>query len=118
MAHNAKRWVAIKPQVGHVSMPIKDAFEMFVKIFHRKGTQFVKDASHLDSIIGVGVASIRGGHQEPISLLAVLVQVRRVVMAITQNEADFGGNFAEQSGSRLAIGTICGSEHSSNGKPD
>jgi hypothetical protein len=39
-------------------------------------------------------------------------------MAITQDEADFGGNLAEQSGSRLAIGNIGGSEHSSNGKPD
>jgi hypothetical protein len=28
-------------------MPIKDAFEMLIKIFHRNGTEFVEDASHL-----------------------------------------------------------------------
>src|SRR5690348_12624113 len=39
-------------------------------------------------------------------------------MAIAQDEADFGGNLAQQSGSRFAIGDIGGSEHCSNGKPD
>ena len=39
-------------------MPIKDALEVFIKIFHGEGTEFVKDASHLD--FGVALARIRG----------------------------------------------------------
>jgi len=39
-------------------MSIKDAFEVFIKILIGAGTQLMKDASHLDAIIGVGVASI------------------------------------------------------------
>jgi hypothetical protein len=41
-------------------MPIKDAFEMLMKIIHRDGTQFVKDPSDFHTIIGMGVASIPG----------------------------------------------------------
>jgi hypothetical protein len=99
-------------------MPVKDPFEMLVKIFHRNGTQFVKDPANLHAIIGVRILSIPGGHQQPIGLGTVLVQIRRVVMAISQNEADFSRNLAQQSGSRLAIGDIGGSQHSSNGKPN
>ena len=99
-------------------MPIKDAFEVFIKNFHRNRTEFVKDPADFHSIIGMRVASILGGHQQPIGLRAVLAQVWRVVMAIAQHEADFGRNLAQQSGCRLAIGDIGGSQHRSNGKPD
>jgi len=99
-------------------MPIKDALEMLVQIFHRDGPQLVKDPADFHAIIGMGVASIRGGHQQPIGLLTVLVQVGRVVMAIPQHEADVGRNLAQQSGRRLAIGGSGGSQHGSNGKPD
>ena len=82
-------------------MPIKNAFEMLIKIFHGKGTKLVKDASDFHAIISVGVVSILGGHQQPIRLLTVLVQFGRIVMAITQDEPHFGGTFAQQSRSRL-----------------
>jgi len=98
---SAKRWVATKPQVGNLSMPIKDAFEVFIKIFHRDGTEFVKEASDFHAIIGVGIASILRGHQRPIRLVTVLVQVRGVVMEISQDETDIGRNFAQEIGSRL-----------------
>jgi hypothetical protein len=51
---------------GNLSMPIKDAFEMLMKIFHRNGTEFMEDASHFDPVVGVGIASILGHHQQPI----------------------------------------------------
>lgn len=73
-------------------MPIKDAFEVFIKIFHRDGTEFVKEASDFHAIIGVGIASILRGHQLPIRLVTVLVQVRSVVMEISQGETDIGGS--------------------------
>src|SRR5258708_28390416 len=95
-------------------MRIKDALEMLVKIFHRDGQQFVKDPADFHTIIGMRVASILGGHQQPIGLLTVLVQVWRVVMAIPQDEANFGRNLAQQSGRRLAIRAICGSEKARN----
>jgi hypothetical protein len=115
---SAKRWVATKPQVGNLSMPIKDAFEVFIKIFHRDGTEFVKEASDFHAIIGVGIASILCGHQQPIRLVTVLVQVRGVVMEISQDETYIGGNFAQQSRSRLTIGDIGRSQHRRDGKPD
>jgi hypothetical protein len=99
-------------------MSIKDAFEVFMKIFHRDGTEFVKDASNFHALIGVGIVSILGGHQQTISLLTRLIQVRRVGMTISQDEAHVGGNFSQQSGSRLTISNIGGSQHSGNGKPD
>ena len=99
-------------------MAIKDAFEMLIKIFHRDGTQFVKDPSHFDPLVGVRVASILGRHQQPVCLLTVLAQFRRVVMTVTQDETDFGGHFSQQIGRRVTIGDIGGSLHGSDRKPD
>lgn len=53
-------------------------------MFHRDGTELMKDTSDSHPIIGVGAASILGGHQQTVSSLTVLTQFRRVVMAITQ----------------------------------
>ena len=69
MAPSAKRWVANKPQVGHLFMPIKDAFEMFVKIFNRERPELVEDTPHLDAIVGVRVASILSSDQQEVGLL-------------------------------------------------
>src|SRR5258708_31109517 len=98
MAPNAKRWVAMRRQVGKLSMHIKDAFEMLIKIFHGDGTELVKEASDFHAILGMGVASILGGHEKPVRLVTVFVQFRGVVMAIPQHETDFGGDFAQQRG--------------------
>ena len=35
-------------------MSIKDAFEVFINIFHRGGTQPMEDASHSDPVISMG----------------------------------------------------------------
>ncbi len=51
-------------------MSIKDTFEMLIKIFNGDGTQFVKDASYLDAIVGMRVASIAGRNQQPIGSLS------------------------------------------------
>src|SRR5258708_25845089 len=77
-------------------MPIKDAIEMLVKIFNSQGTQFVKDAADIHAIIGMGVICIFGGDQHTVITLAERIQVRRVVMAIPQDETDFGKNLAQQ----------------------
>src|SRR6266581_2047471 len=87
-------------------MPIKDAEDQLIKIFHRDGPEFVKDASDFHAIIGMGVASILGRHKKPVCLVTVLVQVRGVVMAIPQHETDFGGYFAQQHGRWFTIGDI------------
>ena len=49
----AKRWVAIRPQVGNLSMSIKDAEDQLMNIFHRNGTELVKDAPHFDPVVSV-----------------------------------------------------------------
>jgi hypothetical protein len=54
-------------------MSIKDAFKVFVKIFHRNGTEFMEDTPHFNPVVGVGVTSILGGHQQTVILLAGLV---------------------------------------------
>jgi hypothetical protein len=82
MAPDAKRWVAMRPQVGNLSMPIKDAEDQLSKIIHGTGTELVEDASHFDPIVGVRIASIPGCHQQTICLLTDLVQVGGIVMAI------------------------------------
>ena len=65
----AKRWVASKPQVGNLSMPIKDAEDQRMKIFHRTGTQLMEDASHFHAIIGVRRASILGRNLQAVRCL-------------------------------------------------
>ena len=57
-------------------MPIKDALEMFMNIFHGNGTPFMKDASHFDPKVGVRIASILGRHEQAIRLVTGLVQVQ------------------------------------------
>src|SRR5215469_16649325 len=117
MAPSAKRWVASKPQVGPLSMPIKDAEDQFVTIFNRERPELVEDAPHLDAIGGVRVASILGSDQQAVGLLTAGAQIRSVVMAISQDEADFGGHLTQQGGCRLAIGDIGGGQQSSDGEP-
>ena len=99
-------------------MSIKDAEDQLIKIFHRNGAQLVKDASDFHPIIGVGIASILGRHQHTIGLRTGLAQFWGVGMAITQDETDFSGDFAQQSRSRFALGNIGGGQHRSDGKPD
>src|SRR5258708_4330794 len=99
-------------------MSIEDAEDQLMKIFHRNGTELVKDAPHFDPVVSVRIASIPGRHQQAIRLITVLVQFRGVVVAIPQHEAHLCGNFAQQSRSRLAIGNIGGSQHGGDGKPD
>ena len=99
-------------------MSIKDAFEVLIKIFHGDRAELVKDAPHCDPIVDVRVASILGHHQQPVRLLAIFAQIRRVVMAIAQDEADFGRNFAQQSGSRLIVSNSGRGQDKSLGKSD
>ena len=100
---------------GNLPMPIKDAFEMFVKIFDGPRTQLVKDTPHLDALVGMGAASIVGGDQQAVGLLADLAQIRGVVMAIAQHETHLGGDFSQQGRRRLTAGDIGRSEQSSKG---
>ena len=76
-------------------MPIKDAFEMLIKIFYRNGTELMEDAPHFNSVVGVRIASILGRHEKPIRLVTVLAQFGGIVMAITQHEKE--GALQEQS---------------------
>jgi len=99
-------------------MPIKDAFEMLIEILHGNRTKLMEDPSYFDTVVGVGIASILGGHEHPISLLTVLMQFRRVVMAITQDETPFGRDFSQQFRSRFTICHIGWSQHGGEGKPD
>src|SRR5260370_32649653 len=90
-------------------MPIKDAFEMLIEILHGNRTKLMEDPSYFDTVVGVGIASILGGHEHPISLLTDLMQFRRVVMAITQDETHFDRDFSQQFRSRFTICPIGGS---------
>ena len=99
-------------------MPINNAFEMLIKMFHSDETQFVKEASDFHASICVGVPSLLGRHQQPIRLVTVRMQVRRVVMTISQDEPDLGGHFAQQIWCRVTISDIGRSQLGSNGKPD
>ena len=103
---------------GNLSMSVKDALEVFIKIFHGDGTELMKDASHLDAIIPMRIASIFGRYQQTVISLTEHMEFRGVVMAISQHEADFGGNFAQQIGGRLTISDIGRSEHCGHRKPD
>src|SRR5215831_7072767 len=91
---------------------------MFSKILNRERTKLVEDPPHFEAIISMWIASIVGGPSQPVGLLAGLPQVRGVGMTIAQHEAYFGGNFAQQSGSRRAVGHIRWGELGGKRKPD
>jgi hypothetical protein len=77
----AKRWVAMRPKVGHLSMSIKDAEDQFMHIFNRERPQLMEDAPDVNPIVGVRVASLLRGHQQSVGLRTILMQVRRLVGA-------------------------------------
>jgi hypothetical protein len=60
-------------------MLIKKAIEMFIKIYHGDGTELVKDAPKLDSIIGLGLTSILGRHQRTTISRTALMEIRSIV---------------------------------------
>src|SRR5258708_33889996 len=99
-------------------MPIKDAEDQLIKIFHGTGTQLMEDASHFDPIVGVRITPILGRNLQAIRVLTGRVQFRRVVMAITQDEADLGGHFTQQVRCWVTLSDSGGSQHGSDGKPD
>ena len=99
-------------------MAIKDAFEVLVKIFPGDGTQLMEDASHLNTIIRVGIASIPGRQEQTIGQCTVLAQFRCVIVTIAQDEADFGRNFAQEHMRRFTFGSVGRSEQGSDGKPN
>jgi hypothetical protein len=71
-----------QPFGGNLSMSIENAFEVFIKILNRYGSQLMKGAAHLNPIIGVGIASILGGDQQAVILPTQLSQFIPVVVAI------------------------------------
>src|SRR5258708_12255496 len=99
-------------------MPLKNAFEMFIKIFNSQRPQLVKDASHLDPIIGVRIATILGSDQEPITLLTGCSQFRSIVMAITQHEANFSGYLPQQFSRWVTTADLIRRDHTAHGKPN
>ena len=103
---------------GNLPMPIKDAFEMLIKIFHRKGTELVKDASDFYPIIGMGIAPIAGGHEKTIILFTRAAQIRNIVMAVTQHEANTCGNFPQQGWCWVIISHIGDSHYRCYREPD
>jgi hypothetical protein len=87
-------------------MSIKDAFEVFIKIFHDPGTQFVEDAAHLHPIIGVRIASVHISHQQTFIALTKGVQLRCVVVKVAEDETDLVRHFAQQFRRWVAIDDI------------
>ena len=97
-------------------MPIKDPLEMLVKIFHGNGTQLMEDASHFDPIVGVRIAPILGGHQQAVSLCAVLMQFGGIVMAITEStNRTSAGTSRNRSGAGSLSATLAGVSSAATG---
>ena len=78
----------------------------------------VKAASDLHVSIGVRIASIIGRHQQPIGLIAVLVQVRRDMMTISQDEPHIFVNFAQQAGVGSLSTILARACMAADGNPD
>jgi hypothetical protein len=91
-------------------MPIKDAEDQFMKILNSCGAKLVKDASHLDAIIGMGIFPIVSSNEQAVILLTQLPQMRRVVMTVAQDKTHFSRNFCEQMRSGFTISDIGGCE--------
>jgi hypothetical protein len=63
-------------------MPVKDAFEVFMKIFHCDRTQLMEEVPDLYPIIGVGLTSRASSHQETILLLTLEAQFGHLGMDV------------------------------------
>src|SRR5258707_13300541 len=111
------------PRIGqtfgwHLPMTIEYPFELLIKILNCRRAQLVKDTPHLYPIVGMWVASMLRCDQDASIFLALLAQLRRVVVTIAQQIAHFGTQAAEQLRRHLAIGSIGGSQVSRQRDPD
>ena len=101
----------------NLPIPIKDAFEVFVKILIGDQSQLVEDALDLLPLISVRIVSILAGHQETIGPFTQVKQVWDIVMEVARHKADLGGNFAQQVWCGVTVGDIGRGEDGDDGKP-
>ena len=99
-------------------MPIKNAFEMLIKIFKSDGTQLVKSPSDFDTIIRMGIASVLGRNQQAMVLPAQVAEFLSVVVTISQDETDLTWQFAQQRRRWLVISNLGRRQFRSQGDPD
>ncbi len=71
-------------------MSIKDAFEVLIEIFHGDRAQFMEDAPDLHSSIGMRVAPIARGDEQPI--LQVVNSTEKIPKSATP-KVSRGGEF-------------------------
>ena len=63
-------------------MPIKNAFEVLIKIFKSDGSQFVKGVADFDAIIDMRITPIPGGYETTAILSAEFKQLIAVLVTI------------------------------------
>src|SRR5579875_125487 len=96
MAAFRKALGGMRPKIGNLSRPIKDTEDQLMKIFHRDGTQFMKDLSDFHTIIGMRVASIPGVTNSQSAGTQSSCGSGCVGMTSSQDAAGFNGNLAQQ----------------------
>ena len=80
------------PFGGHLTVSVKDPFEVFVEILNRQGTQLVEDAPDFHSVVCMRITAILGRDQCPITPVRRLADVWGVIVPVTQDKFTSGGN--------------------------
>ena len=94
---------------------IEDAFEVLVEVLDGEGAQFVEDAAHLDAVVGVGIGSPAGRHQEAVGGGALLVKSGILVSGVAQDEANGWWQHVQQAWRRLLSAALAGVNSAANG---
>src|SRR5687768_5174304 len=70
------------------AVDVEDARELLVEALDGERARLVEDAAHLDPVVGVGVPTTAGRHQQPIGRGTLLVEGGILVVGIAEDEAD------------------------------
>jgi hypothetical protein len=102
----------------HLTMAVKYPFEVLIKGFNRAGAQFMKDAPDFNPRIGMWIPPIPGGHQRAFVFRTERMQLRRIVMAVAQDNPHVGRQATHQAGRDRTVGGIGGRQFRGEGDPD
>jgi hypothetical protein len=102
----------------HLRAPLKDVLEQAMARFNRLGPQLMEDASHLDSVIVVGMCRAPGRHQRPIGLLAPLAPPGGMIGGIPQDIAYLRRQERQQPGCDVSVRRLGRGQFRSQREPD
>src|SRR5262245_8539766 len=93
---------------GHLAMTLEDSFELLIEILNRERAGFMQDSADFYPIIGVWICPSCGGDHQATAPRTQLLQGGIAIMLVSQQKAEFQGQFRDQARGLQVIGSIGG----------